>query len=233
MFGNLSGGIYALMIMPERSFGRTVRYRRTKLGLSQAKLAELGLGQSALIVVQEFDANLWLAARNLPHVDVLEAAEVDPVSLTYIGKSLRSLAETLEFNLGRQEIKDRRFERQFFSTSGIRASDLGAFLELLQEAGQKCRAHVRHLRRDRIFEPRRLPAAAEEPRRRLVDEAVGDVAADDVDQPRLQTATSFRSTVLHACTQWAIVPPPRMTAATFTASAISSGLIPDSVHAEA
>lgn len=29
------------MDMPERSFGRTVRYRRTKLGLSQAKLAEL------------------------------------------------------------------------------------------------------------------------------------------------------------------------------------------------
>lgn len=29
------------MTMPERSFGRTVRYRRTKLGLSQAKLAEL------------------------------------------------------------------------------------------------------------------------------------------------------------------------------------------------
>lgn len=29
------------MIMPERSFGRTVRYRRNKLGLSQAKLAEL------------------------------------------------------------------------------------------------------------------------------------------------------------------------------------------------
>ena len=27
--------------MPERSFGRTVRYRRTKLGLSQAKLGEL------------------------------------------------------------------------------------------------------------------------------------------------------------------------------------------------
>jgi transcriptional regulator with XRE-family HTH domain len=29
------------MVMPERTFGRTVRYRRTKLGLSQAKLAEL------------------------------------------------------------------------------------------------------------------------------------------------------------------------------------------------
>lgn len=29
------------MDMPERSFGRTVRYRRTKLGMSQAKLADL------------------------------------------------------------------------------------------------------------------------------------------------------------------------------------------------
>ncbi len=32
--------------MPERSFGRTVRYRRTKLGLSQAQLGEL-VGRSA------------------------------------------------------------------------------------------------------------------------------------------------------------------------------------------
>jgi transcriptional regulator with XRE-family HTH domain len=32
--------------MPERSFGRTIRYRRTKLGLSQAKLGEL-VGRSA------------------------------------------------------------------------------------------------------------------------------------------------------------------------------------------
>lgn len=32
--------------MPERSFGRTVRYRRTKLGLSQAKLGEL-VGRSS------------------------------------------------------------------------------------------------------------------------------------------------------------------------------------------
>jgi transcriptional regulator with XRE-family HTH domain len=35
--------------MPERSFGRTVRYRRTKLGLSQAKLGEL-VGRSAATV---------------------------------------------------------------------------------------------------------------------------------------------------------------------------------------
>lgn len=37
------------MVMPERSFGRTVRYRRTKLGLSQAKLAEL-VGRSTATV---------------------------------------------------------------------------------------------------------------------------------------------------------------------------------------
>ena len=35
--------------MPERSFGRTVRYRRTKLGLSQAKLGEL-VGRSSTTV---------------------------------------------------------------------------------------------------------------------------------------------------------------------------------------
>ena len=37
------------MSMPERSFGRTVRYRRTKLGLSQAKLGEL-VGRSTATI---------------------------------------------------------------------------------------------------------------------------------------------------------------------------------------
>ena len=40
---------YALNNMPERSFGRTVRYRRTKLGLSQAKLGEL-VGRAATTI---------------------------------------------------------------------------------------------------------------------------------------------------------------------------------------
>ncbi len=42
-FGELVAGICTLHQerMPERTFGRTVRYRRTKLGLSQAKLGEL------------------------------------------------------------------------------------------------------------------------------------------------------------------------------------------------
>lgn len=37
------------MNMPERSFGRTVRYRRTKLGMSQAKLADL-VGRTATTI---------------------------------------------------------------------------------------------------------------------------------------------------------------------------------------
>lgn len=44
------------------------------------KLAEVG-SDNVLIVVEGFDEKLWLAARNLPHVDVLEARSVDPVSL--------------------------------------------------------------------------------------------------------------------------------------------------------
>ena len=38
-----------IAVMPERSFGRTIRYRRTKLGISQAKLGDL-VGRSASIV---------------------------------------------------------------------------------------------------------------------------------------------------------------------------------------
>jgi len=43
------------MDMPERSFGRTVRYRRTKLGLSQAKLGELVGRSTATIRAWERD----------------------------------------------------------------------------------------------------------------------------------------------------------------------------------
>jgi large subunit ribosomal protein L4 len=46
----------------------------------RAKLDAIGFS-TGLIVVEAFDMNLWLAARNLPHVDVLEAQLIDPVSL--------------------------------------------------------------------------------------------------------------------------------------------------------
>jgi hypothetical protein len=43
----------------------------------------------------------------------------------------------------------------------------------LQQPRQQRGAHVAHLRGDRVFQPRRVIAAAEQLRRRLVDEAVG------------------------------------------------------------
>jgi large subunit ribosomal protein L4 len=45
-----------------------------------AKLGEFGL-RDVLILVDAFDDKLFLAARNLPHVDVMTAREVDPVSM--------------------------------------------------------------------------------------------------------------------------------------------------------
>ena len=58
-----------------------------ELGVSAAKtkelrgkLDELGF-TTGLIVVEAFDMKLWLAARNMPRVDVLEAQLIDPVSL--------------------------------------------------------------------------------------------------------------------------------------------------------
>ena len=65
------------------------------------------------------------------------SGNVDPVSIGYAGRALRNLAETLEFNLDKTDSMDKRFQRQFFSTLGIRASDLAAFNELVKEAGQK------------------------------------------------------------------------------------------------
>jgi len=46
----------------------------------KTRLDALGLG-SVLIVVEAFALELWLAARNLPNVSVIEVSEVDPMSL--------------------------------------------------------------------------------------------------------------------------------------------------------
>jgi large subunit ribosomal protein L4 len=46
----------------------------------RGKFDELGF-TTGLVVVEAFDKNLWLAARNLPSVDLLEARLIDPVSL--------------------------------------------------------------------------------------------------------------------------------------------------------
>jgi large subunit ribosomal protein L4 len=51
-----------------------------KTRLVAGRLKELDV-KSALIVVEAFDEPLYLAARNLPHVEVLEVSAVDPISL--------------------------------------------------------------------------------------------------------------------------------------------------------
>jgi large subunit ribosomal protein L4 len=57
----------------------------------KAKLADLGAAK-ILVVVEAFDENLWLAARNLPNVYVTDAAAVDPVSLVDAERVLMTTA---------------------------------------------------------------------------------------------------------------------------------------------
>jgi large subunit ribosomal protein L4 len=61
---------------------------KTKLLVS--KLAEFGLTR-ALILVEAYEENLFLAARNVPHVDVLPVASLDPLSLIKHDKVLATV----------------------------------------------------------------------------------------------------------------------------------------------
>ncbi|MGO2339818.1 MAG: 50S ribosomal protein L4 [Psychrobacter sp.] len=61
-----------------------------------AKLNELGAPR-ALIVTKEVDENLYLAARNIPHVNVLGTNEVDPVSLIAFDKVVMSVEAAKQF----------------------------------------------------------------------------------------------------------------------------------------
>ncbi|MCO6414168.1 MAG: 50S ribosomal protein L4 [Thiogranum sp.] len=60
------------------------------------KLGAMDLDK-VLIVHDEPDENLYLAARNLPHVDVLDTAIVDPVSLVGSEKVLMTVAALRQF----------------------------------------------------------------------------------------------------------------------------------------
>lgn len=66
-----------------------------------AKLRELGI-ENGLLVVEAFNEKLWLAARNLPRVDVVTAAAVDPVALVTANKiaMTAAAAKLLEERLG-------------------------------------------------------------------------------------------------------------------------------------
>ena len=63
-----------LIVTPELTLSAT------KTKELRGKLEQLDFAKG-LIVVEAFDMKLWLAARNMPNVDVLEAQLIDPVSL--------------------------------------------------------------------------------------------------------------------------------------------------------
>lgn len=60
-----------------------------------AKLKDLN-APKALIVTNEVDENLYLAARNIPYVSVLGSKEIDPVSLIAFDKVIMSVAAAKE-----------------------------------------------------------------------------------------------------------------------------------------
>lgn len=66
-----------------------------------AKLNDLNAPR-ALIVTDAVEENLYLAARNLPHVDVVDATAIDPVSLIAFDKVVMSVAaaKKIEVELG-------------------------------------------------------------------------------------------------------------------------------------
>ena len=55
------------------------------------RLKELGVGDDVLLLVEAHDEKLELAARNLPYVNVLPAAAVDPLSLVRHDRVLATL----------------------------------------------------------------------------------------------------------------------------------------------
>ncbi|SFU92106.1 50S ribosomal protein L4 [Halomonas korlensis] len=61
-----------------------------------AKLEDLGL-EKVLIVTEELDEKLYLAARNIPNVDVVDAAAADPVSLVAFDKVLVTVSALRKF----------------------------------------------------------------------------------------------------------------------------------------
>ncbi|MWJ28884.1 50S ribosomal protein L4 [Halomonas sediminis] len=61
-----------------------------------AKLKELNL-EKVLIVTEDVNETLYLAARNLPHVDVVDVAAADPVSLVAFDKVLVTVSALRKF----------------------------------------------------------------------------------------------------------------------------------------
>ena len=72
---------------------------RTRLFVE--KMKELGV-DGGLFVIEAFEEKLWLASRNLPRVELLEASALDPVSLLRHDRVVMTVAalRRVEENLG-------------------------------------------------------------------------------------------------------------------------------------
>jgi large subunit ribosomal protein L4 len=67
----------------------SVEAPKTKLLAQKVRAMGLGVdGSSVLVIADTIDENLFLAARNLPHVMVVEPRHADPVSLVHFSKVL-------------------------------------------------------------------------------------------------------------------------------------------------
>lgn len=62
-----------------------------------AKMKELELS-NALLITEEVEVNLYLAARNVPHVDVRDVAAIDPVSLIGFDKVVVTVSALNKIN---------------------------------------------------------------------------------------------------------------------------------------
>jgi large subunit ribosomal protein L4 len=65
------------------------------------RMKELGV-DGGLFVIEAFEERLWLASRNLPRVELLEASALDPVSLLRHDRVVMTVAalRRVEENLG-------------------------------------------------------------------------------------------------------------------------------------
>jgi large subunit ribosomal protein L4 len=68
-----------------------------KTRLFARKMKDLGLAGTVLVVTDKLDDNLFLSSRNLADVLVLEAREVDPVSLVRFNNVLLTRAAVAQF----------------------------------------------------------------------------------------------------------------------------------------
>lgn len=96
--------MYALMNMPERTFGRTVRYRRNKLGMSHAQLAELVGRSTSTIRSWERDKSrpndpqvvaTLAAILGVDERQLFEKADVEPVETFEISPTIEEALASL------------------------------------------------------------------------------------------------------------------------------------------